>query len=38
MTEAQDVYILEIKGVTMDNAGKYGFELTNRAGDKNIKK
>jgi len=36
VTEAQGVYKLKIKGVTMDDAGEYGIELTNRAGDKKM--
>jgi len=36
VSEAQGQYKLKIKGLTMDDAGEYGIELTNRAGDKKM--
>ena len=36
MSEAGGVYKLKIAGLTMDDAGEYGVEFTNRAGDKKM--
>ena len=36
VTEAQGVYKLKVKALTMEDAGEYGIELVNRAGDKKM--